>query len=339
MAEYNDSCPVCGGQIYLVAAAISCRVPVYEDGWALQEGPVYTSEEVFYCDDCSEPVPAKWVFGKMLLRGAAKVMRRKAKSKIDLEMNGALEEKDALVSYPGRYELVRVPGGRFCMGSPESEEGSYDWERPSHEVQVPDFYLGRYPVTNEEYGGFLRENPGVKEPKYWTDRRFNSPWQPVVGVSWEDARRYAAWAGLRLPSEAEWEYACRAGTRTRYYTGNAEKDPGSSPGQALDRAGWYDKNSGGKLHPVGEKEPNSFGLYDMHGNVWEWVADDWHENYQGAPDDGRAWIDKPRGVSRVLRGGAFFLDLRYVRCAYRYRDDPGYRYRNIGFRCAKGIAQ
>ena len=130
---------------------------------------------------------------------------------------------------------------------------------PQHEVEVPGFYMGRYPVTNEEYGRFLADNGDASEPEYWGDRKFNQPNQPVVGVSWNDAQRYAQWAGLRLPTEAEWEYACRAGTTTRYYTGDSEAD--------LDRAGWYDGNSGGKLHPVGQKEPNAFGLYDMHGNV------------------------------------------------------------------------
>ena len=111
--------------------------------------------------------------------------------------------QEVLISEPGRYELVRIPGGRFHMGSPKAESERSNDEGPLHEVQVPDFYLGRYPVTNEEYGRFLRENPEVKEPEYWADRRFNSLRQPVVGVSWEDAWRYAAWAGLRLPSEAE----------------------------------------------------------------------------------------------------------------------------------------
>ena len=123
------------------------------------------------------------------------------------------------------YELIRIPSGVFMMGSPESEEGRYSDEGPVHEVTVPSFEMGKYPVTNEQYGKFLEENPDATEPEYWADRRFNQPRQPVVGVSWEDARRFAAWAGLRLPSEAEWEYACRAGTRTRYYSGSTEEIP------------------------------------------------------------------------------------------------------------------
>jgi formylglycine-generating enzyme required for sulfatase activity len=148
----------------------------------------------------------------------------------------------------------------------------------------------------------------------------------VVGVSWEDARKYAQWTGLQLASEAQWEYACRAGTRTRYYTGDAEED--------LDRAGWYNGNSGGKLHPVGQKEPNVFGLYDMHGNVLEWVEDNFHGSYDGAPDDSRAWIDDPRGSLRVLRGGSWLREAGYCRAACRGRGVPGFRRALIGFRLA-----
>ena len=191
-----------------------------------------------------------------------------------------------------KYEMVRIPGGSFMMGSPESEEGRLHWEGPVHEVNVPGFEMGKYPVTNEQYGRFLQENPDAPEPEYWADRKYNQPRQPVVGVSWNDARRFAEWAGLRLPSEAEWEYACRAGTGTRYYSGDDEKD--------LDRIGWYAGNSGGRLHSVGEKEPNDFGLYDMHGNIWEWVGDVWHDNYEGAPTDGSPWVEKPKGSDRVV---------------------------------------
>jgi len=230
----------------------------------------------------------------------------------------------------GGYELVRIPGGVFMMGSEPSEEGHFEYEGPLHEVRVPDFYMGRYPVTNEEYGRFLEDNPKAEAPGYWADRRFNQPRQPVVGVSWDDAQRYASWAGLRLPSEAEWEYACRAGTRTRYYTGDTEED--------LGQAGWYNKNSGGQTHPVGEKAPNKFGLYDMHGNVWEWVEDDWHDSYKRAPDDGRAWIDNPRGSYRVLRGGGWYAGAHRCRSATRGADWPGHRDSLVGIRLSRSVA-
>ena len=151
-----------------------------------------------------------------------------------------------------------------------------------------------------------------------------------MGVSWEDARRYAKWAGLRLPSEAEWEYACRAGTSTRYYTGDTEED--------LKRAGWYEANSGNQTHPVGEKEANGFGLYDMHGNVWEWTEDDWHGNYKGAPDDGRPWIDDPRGSDRVIRGGSWGSVAQHCRSAIRGYGGPGDRDDDVGFRLSRSVA-
>jgi formylglycine-generating enzyme required for sulfatase activity len=236
---------------------------------------------------------------------------------------------DVITADRGGYELVKIQGGVFLMGSPESEDGRYDFEEPLHEVHVPGFYMGRSPVTNEEYGVFLNKNSDMREPEYWADRRFNQPRQPVVGVSWEDAEQYAAWAGLRLPTEAEWEYACRANTLTRYYTGNQKND--------LDRAGWYGENSDGRLHPVGEKEPNGFGLYDMHGNVYEWVEDDLHTNYNGAPTDGRAWINKPRGSLRVLRGGSWDFGAQNCRSAFRDFDSPDYRNYSLGFRLSRSL--
>lgn len=237
--------------------------------------------------------------------------------------------QSTFIAEPGGYELVLIPGGTFMMGSPEDEEGRSDWEGPCHEVTVSDFYMGRYPVTNEEYARFL-EATGATEPKYWGDRSLNQPRQPVIGVSWNEAQAYAKWAGLRLPSEAEWEYACRAGTTARFYTGNGEND--------LGRAGWYRGNSGGRLHAVGEKEPNGYGLYDMHGNVWEWVEDDWHDDYSGAPTDGRAWVGRKRGSNRVVRGGSWSYPAEFCRSAYRDSAHPDYRFGDLGFRLSRSVS-
>lgn len=241
----------------------------------------------------------------------------------------AQTSQDVIYATKGGYELVRIPGGVFMMGSPQSEAGRYSDEGPIHEVHVPDFYMGRYPVINEEYGLFLRENLDAPEPKFWADRRLNQPRQPVVGVSWNDAQRYAKWAGLRLPSEAEWEYACRADGTTRYNKGNAKKD--------LARAGWYNKNSGSQTHPVGEKEPNKLGLYDIHGNVWEWVEDDWHSNYDGAPVDSGVWASQKRAANRVIRGGGWYHGAPDCRSATRDYAWPNERGSALGFRLSRSV--
>lgn len=231
-----------------------------------------------------------------------------------------------LIAETGGYELVLIPGGTFRMGSPPTEEGRFVSEGPQHEVEISRFYLGRYPVTNEEYRRFLEANPGTTEPEYWGDRRYNQPRQPVVGVSWDDASRYAEWAGLRLPTEAEWECACRAGTTTRYHSGDNEED--------LARVGWYKGNSEDRLHPVGEKEANGFGLFDMHGNVWEWCADWWQGDYKAAGTVDPA--GPPTGQSRVFRGGCAWYSAWNCRSASRSGWLPGDRRSDQGFRPAAG---
>jgi len=236
---------------------------------------------------------------------------------------------EIVVNIEDGYEMVMIPEGEYLMGSPENEKGRNDIEGPQHKVNLREYYLGRFPVTNEQYTRFLESNPNVAEPLCWADRKFNQSKQPVVGVSWYDARNYAKWAGLRLPSEAEWEYACRAGTTTCYYTGNSAND--------LDRTGWYRRNSKFRLHPVGEKEVNKFGLYDMHGNVWEWVEDDFHDSYIDAPDDGSAWINQIRGDYRVFRGGCWSNEPRICRSAYRSFFPPHSRFNFLGFRLAKSV--
>jgi formylglycine-generating enzyme required for sulfatase activity len=141
-------------------------------------------------------------------------------------------------------------------------------------------------------------------------------------VSWD-----AAADGYRLLTEAEWEYACRAGTRTRYSFGDDEREMGDYA--------WYDKNSGNAPHPVGTRQPNPWRLYDLHGNVWEWVQDCWHDNYDGAPTDGSAW-EADNCQHRVLRGGSFFNRAVYLRSAYRGRVVSEVRNQGFGFRCARG---
>lgn len=255
------------------------------------------------------------------------------KPKVFKKVNPAHHFDDARMAITNEvegYELVKVPAGRFMMGSPEAEEGRRDDEGPRHEVQVPAFFMGRYPVTNTQYAHYLKVNPNVREPERWTDRKFNQPGQPVVGVNWTDAQAYARWARLRLPSEAEWECACRAGTLTPFHSGDEQA--------GLKCLGWYMANSQGRSQPVGEKEPNAFGLYDMHGNIWEWVEDDWHHNYNGAPGDGRAWIADPRAANRVLRGGCWYVDSHICRSASRSNLLPDYRNFGVGFRLARSVA-
>jgi formylglycine-generating enzyme required for sulfatase activity len=187
-------------------------------------------------------------------------------------------------------KFTLIPAGEFNMGSEE-----YNVEKPVHKVKINiPFYLGTYPVTHAEWKAVMGDN---NKPS-----NFKGDDLPVEGVSWDGVREFIMKLNekegtdkYRLPSEAEWEYACRAGTTTRYSFGDSESE--------LDDYAWYRDNSGRKTHPVGQKDPNSWGLHDMHGNVWDWVQDSWHSDYNGAPDDGSAW-ESGDGPSRVLRGGS-----------------------------------
>ncbi len=209
-------------------------------------------------------------------------------------------------------ELVLIKSGAFQMG-----DGDPINTVPVHRVDIEKpFYMGKYEVTQAQWRAVMGSNPS----------QFKGDDLPVENVSWNDAkefcRKLSQMTGreYRLPTEAEWEYACRAGT-TGAYAGD------------LDAMAWYDKNSGGKTHPVGQKQPNAFGLYDMHGNVWEWCEDDWHNSYNGAPNDGRAWVDiSARGSYRVARGGSWGSNAVRSRSAYRPGNTPGARVNYLGFR-------
>jgi len=229
---------------------------------------------------------------------------------------------------PSKYELVLIEGGTYMMGSEERDN-----EQPVHEVTVPDFYIGRYPVTNEEYGRFLKAT-GYQEPEYWADRKFNQSKQPVVGVNWHDAKKFAEWAGLQLPSEAQWEYACRAGTKTRYSWGDEPDCSRANYGNSSASKECKDVNPG-KTSPVGNYPPNEWGLYDMHGNVWEWCEDQYHDSFNDAPLDGSSWVDKEKGAFRVIRGGAWYDPAEYCRSASRINGHPADRALSRGFRLVR----
>jgi formylglycine-generating enzyme required for sulfatase activity/serine/threonine protein kinase len=220
---------------------------------------------------------------------------------------------------PARIEMIYVPGGAFLMGSPENETDRLPFEGPQRQVTVPSFYIGRYEVTQAQWRAVMGENPS----------HFKGDDLPVENVSWDDAKNFCRELSLkggqeyRLPTEAEWEYACRAGTT------------GANAGD-LDEMVWYNKNSDHKTQRVGMKQPNKFGLYDLRGNVWEWCEDDWHNSYANAPRDASAWVDDPgRGPRRVFRGLSWRDIASNCRSAYRSGEAPSFRGSSLGMRIVR----
>ena len=211
------------------------------------------------------------------------------------------------------------------MGSLDSDEMADSDEKPQHRVNVKTFYMGQYPITQAQYEAVMGENPSKFKDK---------PSHPVECVSWHDAQKFCqklrekTGKKYRLPSEAEWEYACRAGTTTQYYFGdNAAK---------LEDYAWFDSNSNYQTQPVGKKKSNPWGLYDVHGNVWEWCEDKWHDNYQGAPKDESPWV-QDGGSKNVLRGGSCYYYPRFCRAAIRNGYAPDIRNGNIGLRVVVSV--
>ncbi len=216
------------------------------------------------------------------------------------------------------------------MGSPESESVRIDTESPQHQVTVPSFYLGKYPITQAQYQAIMGQNPS----------HFQGSDLPVERVTWSDAvefcQKLAQKTGItyRLPSEAEWEYACRAGTTTPFHFGDTiTTDLANYDGREA-----YANGPGGqyqqKTTPVGSFPPNAFGLYDMHGNVWEWCQDRWHENHNNAPTDGSAWVTGGESNLRVLHGGSWNSYPRNCRCSSRFWIGFVYVVSDYGFRVA-----
>ncbi len=254
--------------------------------------------------------------------------------------------------------MLHIPTGRFLMGSPADEPGRYDDERPHHEVRLDEFFLSQTPITQAQWRAVAQwQRREHEDGELWPEvldadpvaklddaQRFAGEQRPVVNVSWHDAMAFCQRLRLRtgknytLPSEAQWEYACRAGTTTAFYFGDTIST----------RLANYDGN---KLYGNGQKgeyrqqttdvasfPANPWGLHDMHGNVWEWCADHWHSNYEGAPDNGRAWINeeakdnKNSSNCRLLRGGSWDDDPWNCSSAFRNLNHPVIRDNFIGFR-------
>ena len=227
--------------------------------------------------------------------------------------------------------------GEFMMGSPEDEEGRFEDEGPLHRVVISKgFWLGETPVTQAQWQSVMGENPSQVKGEQ----------RPVESVNWHQSKAFAAKLndlipGLHsaLPTEAQWEYACRAGTTAAFNDGSACTVPeGDDP--ALRKLGWFIKNSEDRTHDVKEKDqPNAWGLHDMHGNVWEWCADAWDDEAyakrQGEVIDPEV-KDDDESAFRVLRGGSWGVRARLCRSAYRGRGNPGLDWRNQGLRLAAG---
>jgi len=275
-----------------------------------------------------------------------RVQREQKTSEEEKKIPAVIKKK---VEPKSDHDMVFIQGGEFLMGS---NDGGDD-EKPEHIVKVNNFYMSKYEVTNSQFCNFLKDRGNQSEGGVtWLDisdsdcqiikrnARFvpKSGFEtyPVILVSWYGARAYCRWAGGRLPTEAEWEYAARGGNKSRGY-----KYSGSN---SVNEVAWYNGNSanisnnlykGKGTHPVGQKLPNELGLYDMSGNVWEWCSDWYEKNYYQNSSQ-----DNPQGSSsgkyRVLRGGSWYVIVRVCRCSDRFRFNPNCRFSDLGFRIIQG---
>ncbi len=232
--------------------------------------------------------------------------------------------------------MVEVPAGCFSMGSNTDDTESYKDETPRHEVCIKkSFNIGRYEVTFDDYQKYIQAN-GLKLPN---SQGWGKGHRPVINVSWEDATNYTKWLSkvteksYRLPTEAEWEFVARAGTKTHYWWAD---EIGSNKANCHGCGSLWD---GRMTAPVGSFVPNGFGLFDTSGNVWEWVQDCWHDDYKDAPTDGSAWLDKDGADCgrRVIRGGSWNSRPRALRSADRNGGTADDRYSNVGFRLAQDL--
>jgi formylglycine-generating enzyme required for sulfatase activity len=303
----------------------------------------------------SHPIPAEtFTFETVTVNPEGQITQRETK-------NASYFTED--LGYDTNLEMVYIPRGRFRMGSPKTKAETYDYEKPQHQVTIKPFFMGKYSITQAQWQAVS------KLPKIYYDLDSNPSYfkgenRPIESISWYHAVEFCArlsqkiGRSYRLPSEAEWEYACRARTRTLFhfgetmttdlanYRGTEDKENKWSGSYGQGPTGIYREET----TPVGSfGVANAFGLYDMHGNVWEWCADPWHDRYQGAPTDGTVWDDachdrryqnsidllvntKDDNQDRLLRGGSWIGLPGSCRSAYRLKDAPDRDYYHYGFR-------
>lgn len=226
--------------------------------------------------------------------------------------------------------MVVVPAGKFSMGSPEEEADRTEGEGPQHEVVIAKpFAVSKYEITFDQWDACVAAAACPRAADAWGRGKM-----PVINVSWDDAKLYVAWLSLltgkayRLLTEAEWEYAARSGSNTRYSWGD---EPGTGNANCNGCGGAWTLQTA----PTGSFRPNAFGVYDMEGNVWEWVEDIWHDSYEGAPADGSAWLEDGDATYRVIRGGSWHNETELVRSAIRFKRHRKVQFDTLGFRVAR----
>jgi formylglycine-generating enzyme required for sulfatase activity len=319
--------------------ARECVLPIYYVETAVLEDPALRARDPLACA-IHERQRADWrehagldVASPLLLKPIGVLARRIGQALADVAP--APVPTPSLPAADGRHraldrawlpEMVDLPAGIFLMGSPDGEAGRDAAEGPRHEVRIArPFALGRTPVTRAQYDLFCDETGHPKPARQYPGHARS----PAVHVSWGDAQLYVAWLReltaepWRLPSEAEWEYACRAGTTTPYWWGDA-----IAPAQAN-----FGRHVGRPIE-VGSYPPNPWGLHDMHGNVWEWVEDRWHPDYGDAPTDGSAWT-RGNTTRRVVRGGSWDVAPALLRSASRFAITEMFTIGDLGFRVAR----
>jgi len=246
--------------------------------------------------------------------------------------NAARPGSDFTECVRGCPTMVVAPAGKFVMGSPPTDQDREPSEEPQREVSIArPFAVGKTEVTFEQWDACVAAGACVQA----LDITWGRGDRPVINVIWDDTKQYVAWLSrvtgkeYRLLSEAEWEYAARAGSQARFSFGDDDTQ--------LGRYAWYRDNSDRKTQPVGKMAPNAFGLYDMHGNVFEWVEDLWHPTFEGAPSDGAAWLENGAPGRRVVRSGSWYYDSPNLRSASRAGPPADLRDGNVGFRIARTL--